>query len=98
MNAPADDAELDRLTQEIKRLLVSSCAIEDTVPEDIGDDTPLFGDQGLGLDSLDAVEIVVMLQRQYSVDVKDMQRGQLVFRSPRTIAQYVLENRPPPKG
>ena len=83
---------LDELRQELKKLLVENLSIEDVTPADIGDDMPLFGDGGLGLDSLDGVEIVVMLQRHYGLDVKDMQKGREIFQSVNTLAQYVLDH------
>ena len=83
---------LDELRQELKKLLVENLSIEDATPADIGDDMPLFGDGGLGLDSLDGVEIVVMLQRHYGLDVKDMQKGREIFQSVNTLAQYVLDH------
>ncbi len=60
--------------------------------EEIKDDEILFG-EGLGLDSLDAVEIVVLLQRNFGIEVKDMKEGQKIFYSIDTLANYVYENR-----
>lgn len=85
------DKTLDELKQELKELLVENLSLEDITPEEIGDDTPLFG-EGIGLDSLDGVEIVVMLQRQYGLDVKDMQKGREIFQSINTLAYYVKNN------
>lgn len=79
------------LKQELKELLVENLSLEDVTAADIEDDMPLFGD-GLGLDSLDAVEIVVMLQRQYGLDVKEMQKGREIFMSIDTLAAYVEKN------
>ena len=85
------DKTLDDLKQELKELLVENLSLEDITPAEIGDDTPLFGD-GIGLDSLDGVEIVVMLQRHYGLDVKDMQKGKEIFQSINTLADYVMKN------
>jgi len=79
------------LKNKLKKLLVENLALEDINPEDIGDDEVLFG-EGIGLDSLDAVEIVVILQRHFGLEIKDMKEGQKVFYSLETLARYIHEN------
>ena len=81
---------IDSIKSELKRLLVENLSLEDLKPEQIGDDAELFGDNGIGLDSLDGVEVVVILHRTYGLDVKAMQKGRDVFRSINTLAPYVL--------
>ncbi len=83
---------LDELKAELKERLVEDLSLEDIEPEQIGDDTPLFGAEGIGLDSLDGVELVVMLQRHYGLDVKEMQKGREIFQSVDTLAAYVSQN------
>ncbi len=83
---------LENVKGDLKRLLVENLCLEDIQPHDIADDMNLFGEEGLGLDSLDGVEIVVILQRQYGLDVKDMQAGRDIFRCINTLADYVLAN------
>ena len=82
---------LPEIREQLKKLLVENLALEDINPEDIKDDEILFGD-GLGLDSLDAVEIVVILQRNFGLEIQDMEQGQKVFHSIETLANYVYEN------
>lgn len=83
---------LDEIKQELKTLLVGNLSLEGVKADDISDDMNLFGADGLGLDSLDGVEVVVILQRQYGLDVKDMQKGREIFQSVNTLAPYVLAN------
>ena len=86
------DQELAEIREKLKELLVSNLSLEDVNPEDIKDADPLFN-EGLGLDSLDAVEIVVLLQRNFGLEVKDMEMGRKIFQSVNTLAEYVYENR-----
>ena len=77
---------------QLKKLIIERLKLEEVSPEGIGTDDPLFG-EGLGLDSIDALELVLGLEKEYGVIIPDAEVGQKVFQSVRTIAQYVLENR-----
>ena len=88
---------LPKVRARLKELLVSHLALEDITPEEIGDDEAIFG-EGLGLDSLDGVEIVVLLQRQFGVNIKETEKGNDLFRSINTLANYIVENSPHPLG
>ncbi|MBU4012744.1 MAG: acyl carrier protein [Proteobacteria bacterium] len=85
------EMELPEIRKKLKELLVENLSLEGIKPEEIKDDEILFG-EGLGLDSLDAVEIVVLLQRNFGIEVKDMKEGQKIFYSIDTLANYVYEN------
>lgn len=67
---------MDMLKQEIKRLIIDALDLEDTQPEDIADDIPLFGDEGFGLDSIDALELGIALRKKYKVQLGSQRRGQ----------------------
>ena len=85
------EQKIKTIKQELKKHLVQQLSLEDIVPEEIEDAAPLFGD-GLGLDSLDAVEIVVILQRHYGIEMKDAEMGRSVFESVNTLAEYIYEH------
>ena len=83
---------MDNLVGELKKLIIETLKLEEINPEDIEDDGQLFGD-GLGLDSIDALELVVALEKAYGVIIPDSEVGERVFRSVNTLAQFVKEQR-----
>lgn len=81
---------MDMLKQEIKRLIIDALDLEDTKPEDIADDIPLFGDEGFGLDSIDALELGIALRKKYKVQLEANDAGNREhFRSVNSLAQLV---------
>jgi len=78
------------LRQKIKELLIERLKFEDMTPEDISDDEPLFAG-GLGLDSIDALEIVVMLESEFGVKVKNETSAREHFKSVASLAGFVEE-------
>lgn len=86
------DNKLGKMCAQLKIDLIEWLSLDDIAPEELGDDDALFGD-GLGLDSLDAVEIVVMLQRKFGITPTDMDKKKEIFTSIRTLAQYIIDNR-----
>ena len=78
--------------EELKQQIIEALNLEDITPADIQDDAPLFG-EGLGLDSIDALELFVLLDKQYGIKLKDKEEGKQVFRSVNTMAAYIEEHR-----
>ncbi len=76
------------LKQKLKEMIIEELQIEDITPEEIDNDAPLFG-EGLGLDSLDAVELVVQLQVHFGVEIKNIEEGKPALRSINTLAEFV---------
>ncbi len=81
----------DDLVLELKKLIIETLKLEEVAPEEIEDDGRLFG-EGLGLDSIDALELVVVLEKKYGVSIPDSEVGERVFRSVNTLAQFVRQN------
>jgi len=77
----------------LKKYLVEDLHLEDVSPEAIEDEAPLFG-EGLGLDSLDAVELVVLLQKRFGVLIKDMEEAKEVFASVDSLVEFIVRQRP----
>lgn len=83
---------MDALKQELKENIFEQLNLEDITIDDIGDDDMLFGD-GLGLDSIDALELIVMLDKNYGIKLTDPKEGRHIFESVNTMAAYITEHR-----
>ena len=79
---------MDKLMSDLKSQIITQLNLQDTKPEDIGDDQPLFV-EGLGLDSIDALELIVLLQQNYKIKLSNAEDGPRVFHSVRTMAEYI---------
>ncbi|PXF58506.1 MAG: acyl carrier protein [Deltaproteobacteria bacterium] len=79
---------MDQLKQQLKEMIVQDLNLPNVKPEDIDDKAPLF-EEGLGLDSLDAVELVVLLQKRFGVQIADMEEGKVAFASIEALARFV---------
>jgi len=77
---------------DLKAQIIAQLNLNDLKPEDIGDDQPLIVD-GLGLDSIDALELIVLLQQHYGIKLANAEEGPKVFKSVRTMAEYITARR-----
>ncbi len=84
---------MDALVEELKVKLIEQLNLEDIKPEEINPSEPLFGD-GLGLDSIDALELIVLLERDYGIKISDPKEGRKVFATLLTMAEYIRANSP----
>ena len=83
---------MDALRQELKEKIIAVLNLEDINVADINDSDPLFGD-GLGLDSIDALELIVMLDKDYGIKLLDPKEGKTIFQSIETMGNYIAANR-----
>ena len=79
---------MEDLILKLKKEIVNVLNREDITPEDIDTEAPLFGD-GLGLDSIDALELIVLLEENYGVKIEDPKEGRKIFTSVKTMAEYI---------
>lgn len=85
---------MEALIEELKTKIIASLSLERVKPNDIHAESPLFG-TGLGLDSIDALELVAMLEQEYGIVVQDRQVADRAFQSVRALAEFVTQHRQP---
>lgn len=83
---------MDELIYKLKEQIIDALNLEEMTPEDIENDAPLFG-EGLGLDSIDALELIVLLEKHYGIKLANPAEGKEIFKSVSTIAAFVEKNR-----
>jgi len=83
---------MDALKQELKEKIIAVLNLEDVSASDINNTDPLFG-EGLGLDSIDALELIVLLDKDYGIKLTDPKEGKNIFQSIDTMADYITANR-----
>jgi acyl carrier protein len=86
---------MNRLENELKAKIIELFKLEEVTADQIDDNAPLFG-EGLGLDSIDALELVVMLEKDYGIVIKDIEEGRPAFQSVRTLAEFIGPRRRSP--
>lgn len=83
---------MDELILQLKKEIIQALNLEDVTPDDIDTDADLFG-EGLGLDSIDALELIVLLEKNYGIRLGSAAEGKAIFKNVRTMASYVAEHR-----
>ena len=83
---------MENLKETLKQQIIEVLSLEDMTPADIADDIALFND-GLGLDSIDALELIVLMERNYGIKLKDPAEGREILKSVNTMAAYIAEHR-----
>ena len=84
--------ETAQLKQQLKQQIISFLNLSDITPDGIMDDKPLFG-EGLGLDSIDSLELIVLLNREYGIVIKDLKEGRKALVNVNTMVDYIEKNR-----
>ena len=84
---------MENLINELKLKVIDALNLDGMTPEDIEDNAPLFGDEGLGLDSIDVLELIVLLEKNYGIRLASPAQGKEVFQSVAVMADYVAKNR-----
>lgn len=82
---------MEALVEELKVKLIKQLKLEDIEPDEINASEPLFGD-GLGLDSIDALELIVLMERDYGIKIESADKGREVFSTLTTMAEYIKAN------
>lgn len=83
--------EVQEIVQKLKPQIIEQLNLEEVKPEDIDTDAPLFG-EGLGLDSIDALELIVLLEKHYNLKIQDPKNAKDIFRSVKSMADYIVAN------
>ena len=83
---------MDKLIETLKEQIIEQLNLEDVETDEIEAGEPLFGDDGLGLDSIDALELIVLLEKEYNLKIDDPKQGKDIFYSVETLAKFITEN------
>jgi acyl carrier protein len=84
---------MEELILKLKEQIIEALNLEDMTPDDIDSDAPLFGEEGIGLDSIDALELIVLIEKNYGIKLANPAEGKAIFKSVATIADFVSKNR-----
>lgn len=84
---------MEELVNTLKQEIIEALNLEEMTPEDIETNAPLFGEDGLGLDSIDALELIVLVEKKYGIRLADPSEGKAIFKTVGTLAEYVQQHR-----
>lgn len=84
---------MEQLIKDLKLQIKNALNLEELSLEEFDENAPLFGDEGIGLDSIDILEIIVLLEKEYGIRLANPKGGKAIFQSVKTIAEYVQANR-----
>ena len=84
---------MSTLNNQLKEQIIEALNLEGMTPADIDDNAPLFGDEGLGLDSIDSLELMVLMERNYGIKIEDAREGRNVLSSINTMAAYIEQHK-----
>lgn len=87
-----NDNKMEQLKNQLKEQIIETLNLEEILITDIDDNAPLFG-EGLGLDSIDALELIVLLEKEYGIKLANPQEGKEVFKSINVMVDYITKNR-----
>lgn len=85
--------KMEELILTLKQQIIEVLNLEDLTPDDIDAEAPLFGEDGLGLDSIDTLELIVLLEKKYGIKLENTAEGKSIFKSVESIAKYVQGHR-----
>jgi acyl carrier protein len=83
---------VEKLMSDLKGQIIEQLNLQEITPESIGNDQTLFSKEGLGLDSIDALELIVLLQQHYNIRIANPEEGPKIFHSVRSMAAYITAN------
>lgn len=84
---------MENIEENLKSQIIKQLNLEELDIEDFANDTPLFGDDGIGLDSIDALELIVLMEKDYNLKIANPEEGSKIFYSVNTMAEYIRANK-----
>ncbi len=83
---------IDDLILKLKKEIIEQLQVEGMTPEEMNPEAPLFGEEGLGFDSIDVLELVVLMDKNYGIKIQGPKEGPKIFHSIKTMAEYILDH------